>query len=369
MKVAVLGTRGFPGVAGGIERHCEGLYPTVVGLGFQVDVFARQWCFPAGARPASFQGVKLVYLVAPRHARLETLGHTALGVLVSAIIRPDIVHIHGVGPAVLIPLARALGLRVVFTHHGPDYQRRQWGPLAKWILRLGERWGCKYANEVIAISGDIEKCVQAHRSTGCVRIPNGVGKPFSPTPTNYLNTIGVERGRYVLAVGRFVEDKGFHDLVEAFSMLSPPGVHLVLVGGTHHSTAYSRRLEIDAKKHGVVLTGMLTGDRLWELFSQARIFVLPSHYEGLPITLLEAMSFGLDVLVSDIKANLAVGLETKDYFPVGNVDVLARMLSAKLSDEPGRDFSQILDHKFAWDGIAAKTLDVYTAAARNPRRR
>lgn len=316
LKIIVLGTRGFPGVAGGIERHCESLYPELCKIGCRVQVLARRWLFSPEDRRPSYEEVGLIYLATPRASPVETIVHTASGVIFAAVSRPDILHFHGVGPALLIPLARLLGLKVVFTHHGPDYRRRQWGRLAKWVLRLGERLGTRYAHQVIAVSEEIERGVCRRRASGCVRIPNGVGQRSPRASTNYLREIGIEPGEYVLSVGRFVEDKGFHDLVEAFAAVSPPGVRLVLVGGSYHPSRYSRRLEAMAEKHDVILTGLLSGETLWEVFSKARLFVLPSYYEGLPITLLEAMSFGIDVLVSDIEPNLELGLAPGDYFPV-----------------------------------------------------
>ena len=361
VKIVVVGTRGFPGVAGGIERHCEQLYPRLASLGCRVDVLARRWCFPPPAQLPWYHGVGMTYLSCPRSRALETLGHSILGVIVAALRGADILHIHGVGPAILVPFARVLGLKVVFTHHGPDYQRAQWGRWAKWLLRLGERWGCQRAHAVIAISVDIEERVNRHRAGGCVRIPNGVNETLVPPADHYLSEIGVHPGQYVLAVGRFVEDKGFHDLIEAFVTTYRQGMPLVLVGGVQHTTPYSRCLEEKARHHGVLLPGILTGERLWALFAHARLFVLPSHYEGLPITLLEAMSFGIDVLVSDIPANRSLELGNDDYFPVGDVKALSGRLSKKLAGKPGRDFSAILDSNYRWPNIAAQTLAVYTA--------
>ena len=367
MKIVVLGTRGFPGIAGGIERHCENLYPALGRLGCHVVVLARGRYFSQTARPGSYEGVDLRYLVCPGPSSLETLLHTGLGVFIAALVRPDILHIHGIGPGVLVPLARLLGLRVVLTHHGPDYRRRQWGAFARRVLQLGERWGAGYANQVIAISRQVEGLVRGHRRSACVRIPNGVGRASKQPFDTYLNSVGLERGRYVLAVGRFVEDKGFHDLIDAFSTLRCPGMRLVLAGGSNRPTSYSRRLESMARERGVVLPGLVTGDALWRLFSHARLFVLPSHYEGFPITLLEAMSFGLDVLVSDIPAHLELGLEPSDHFPVGDVKTLAAMLSNKLAEKRSRDFSKILDPFHSWPDIAARTLAVYEAVASETR--
>ena len=145
-------------------------------------------------------------------------------------------------------------------------------------------------------------------------------------------------------------------------------MRLVLAGGVIHPTLYSRRLETMARERRVVLPGLVTGDVLWALYSHARLFVLPSHYEGLSITLLEAMSFGLDVLVSDIPANLELGLDPGDHFPVGDVQALAAMLSRKLGEPRSRDFTETLDRFHSWPDIAARTLAVYETIVSETRR-
>ena len=236
--------------------------------------------------------------------------------------RPDVVHFHAIGPSLLVPLARLIGFKVVMTHHGPDYDRQKWGQIAKWMLKNGEHLGGRFSHEVIVISRVIKRIVTKRCGRSSNLVYNGVPLPAKDSDTNYLDSIGVAPGKYMVAVARFVPEKGLHDLIKAFHEVESQ-TRLVIAGDADHETTYSNNLKIMAQKSDrVVLTGYVTGDYLNQIFSHAALFVLPSYHEGLPIALLEALSYGLPPLVSDIPANLEVGLNKKYYFPCGNVEAL-----------------------------------------------
>lgn len=367
LRVFVIGTRGFPGVQGGVEKHCEELFPRLVGLGVDVTVFTRT---PYLTKPykREWKGVKFINLWCPRRKSLEAITHTLLGVLLAKFKSPDIIHFNAIGPSLLIPLARLLRLKVVMTHHGPDYERAKWGWLAKKVLRLGERWGCKYANEIIAISSGIKNHVKEKFGREAHLIPNGVYIPTKREATGYIESLGLTPRKYILAVARFVPEKGLHNLLTAYSKVDTDW-QLAIAGDADHETEYSRNLKMMAKNtKNVVLTGFITGEPLEELYSHAGLFVLPSYYEGLPIALLEALSYGLSVLVSEIAPNREVELEEERYFPVGNETELAKRLKFWIEGGPllGKEQAKqlaVVRHRYDWDKIAEETLKVYEAVS------
>ena len=173
-RIIVLGTRGIPDVQGGIETHVRKLYPLVARLGYDVEVLQRSPYFPRKFRKQLWHGVRLTYIWAPRLVIVETALHTFIGVLYAAFVRPDILHVHGIGPALLAPVARVFGLRVVVTHHTVDYRREKWGRFAKSVFGLGEFLGMRFANGRIAVSEDIQQHIQRTYGIDASLIPNGV---------------------------------------------------------------------------------------------------------------------------------------------------------------------------------------------------
>ena len=366
LRVFVTGTRGIPRIMGGVEVHCEALFPRLAAMGFDVTMARRRSYVAADAPRDEWNGVKIVDLPTPRKKAFEAILHTVRAVWEARRRGADIIHIHAVGPALAVPLARMLGLKVVFTHHGFDYNRAKWGRVARWMLRLGESFGCRYAHRVIAISASIRDHVaQRYGRDDVTLIPNGAPAAEPTEDPDFFAQLGIEPRRYILSTCRFVPEKNLHHLVEAYAALKEtcPAVRegriqLVLAGDADFADAYSEELKARARALGVVLPGFVSGAPLRALLSNARAFVLPSSHEGLPIALLEAMAYSLPVAVSDIGPNLEVGLPTECYFPVGDVAALAKRLGDIL--EPGVPERVAYDlSRYDWDAIALQVADLY----------
>lgn len=358
-----LGLRGFPNVQGGIETHAEHLCPQLSELGCEVTVIVRASYQPRQVGP-EWNKVRFHPLWAPRSKALEAVVHTFLGVLYAAVKRPDILHIQGIGPALMTPLARLLGLRVVVTHHGPDYDRQKWGKLAKAALRLGEYCGMHFANRRIAISDVIRTLVRKNHGEECALIPNGVDLPDRHGTVASLDRFGLQPQRYVLLVSRMVPEKRHHDLIAGFALAGLDGWKLALVGGADQPDHYTCSvLEAARKTPDVVCTGFQTGTALKELYEHAGIFVLPSSHEGLPIALLEAMSYGLPAIASAIPANQEINCRDIDYFPVGDVRSLASLLKRRTKEAQEQGRRERLRHfvleRYQWLDVAQRTYAIY----------
>lgn len=366
MKITVTGTRGIPDVLGGVETHCQHLYPEIKSQ-YEIDicVIARAAYVPY--RHSEYKGVETKAIWTPKKQSLEAIIHTTLAAFSTLFDKSDIVHVHAIGPGLLVPLLRLLGKKVVFTHHGPDYDRQKWGGFAKKVLLLGEKWATRYATEVIVISDVINNIIkEKHNRHDAHLIYNGVVKPevLVPEVTDLaLSAFNLQPQKYMVAVGRFVEEKGFHDLIAAHQR-SGTKETLVIIGDSDHPSEYSEKLKAQAKAAtNVVLTGFLRGDELKAIFSQARLFVMPSYHEGLPIALLEAMSFSLPAIVSNIPANLEVNLAPETYFKVGDVDELAAKIKAAQLWEQ-HDYTEYLK-LYDWHIIAQQTMQVYQQILNN----
>lgn len=367
MKIFVTGTRGVPNIPGGVETHCQELYTRIVKKGHEVIISRRSSYIN---QPLDeYCDIKLIDCFAPKKKNLEAIVHTFLTLIKAKRHKPDILHIHAIGPSLLTPLARLMGFKVVNTNHGPDYDRQKWGKSAKAILRLGELLGGLFSNEVIVISEVIKNIIRKRCRKEGNLIYNGVTIPVKSKNTDFLSRIGVSPGKYILAASRFVPEKGFHDLIAAFKGIDID-MNLVIAGDADHENAYSKRLKESAGEDSrIVMPGYVTGDPLNQLFSNAQLFILPSYHEGLPIVLLEALSFGLPALVSDIPANKEVGLFPHWYFKCGDTldlqNSLKKLLVFQVSDSEKEAIARLLPDKYNWDKIADQTISVYEKLMKN----
>jgi len=362
MKIIVTGTRGIPNIMGGVETHCEELFPRIASHGIEVTVIRRKSY--VHDELSEWKGVHLVDIKSPKQKSFEAIVHTFRAINRAKRIGADVLHVHAIGPALLVPYAKLLGMKVVFTHHGPDYDRDKWGFVAKNILKLAEWMGCKYADHVIVISEVIKDLIakRCGRTENVHLVYNGVPKPEICHEPEYFKELGVEERKYILGMCRFVPEKHLHDLVDAYVRLKeekriPEDVRLVLAGDTDFEDNYSRGLKQKARENGVVLTGFIRGKKLHSLLTNAACYSLPSSHEGLPIALLEAMSYRLPVITSSIPANLEVGLDSTCYHEVGDVDTLASKIESIVNQPLQRiDYDM---SKYDWDIIAEQVMDIY----------
>lgn len=363
ITVMMLGLRGVPKVQGGVERHVEELAQRLARQGIVVEVLARA-PYVARKTPHRWRGLLITPLPAPRSRSLEAILHTLVGIVHAARRGPDILHIHAVGPSLLVPLARALGLRVVVTHHGYDYERAKWGRVARTALRLGEWAGMRFADRRVAVSKGIARTMKHRYGVRVAAVPNGVTPMKPPATTTALERFGLTSGRYVVMVSRLVPEKRHLDLIEAFAQSAPAGWKLAIVGGADHEDAYSRMVLAAAEATpGIVATGFQSDLALSELTAHAGLFVLPSSHEGLPIALLEALAAGLPVLASDIPANREIGLPEECYVPVGDVAALAAAIAracARGRTEAERAAARArIGRDYDWDRIAEEIRWLY----------
>lgn len=356
--VGVVGLRGLDAI-GGIESHCQELYPRLQALmpDQRFLVTARRGY---SSEMTEYRGVAIKVLPVIRHRFLEVISHTLLAILyLRFVARERVVHIHGVGPSLLSPVARLLGMRVVITYHGEDYLREKWGRIAKLALRAGEALAVRNAHELIVVASHVTRRLQRERPANASRIhfiPNGA--PPLPAEDDagdraILASMHLTPG-YVFAVGRLDPGKGFHELIDAHGRCRTDRP-LVIAGSAPYEDDYVRSLM--AKQSEVVrLVGFQSRERLDALYRNAASFVLPSHHEGLPIAVLEAARFGLPLLLSDIPANREFALDDRHYFPVSDIDALADMLRRDPADFAidGADMLRPYD----WDQIARQTAIV-----------
>lgn len=363
LHVMFLGLRGFPNVQGGIESHVEHLAPLLVSYGCHVEVVVRTPYQPH-AHADHWRGVAFTRIWSPKCSQLEVVMHTFLGVMYAAIKRPDILHIQAIGPALMTPLARLLGLKVIVTHHGPDYDRQKWGRLARNVLKLGEWLGMRFAHGRIVISQVIRDLVQQKHAVDAEMICNGVEIPSLDTPASHLAQFGLHKNRYILIVSRLVPEKRHLDLIEAFKLANIADCKLAIVGSADHPDGYVQSLlSAVGNNPNIVLTGFQKGEVLQSLYTHAGLFVLPSSHEGLSISLLEALSYGLNVLVSAIPANLALKLNAEHYFNLGDIAQLSQKLTLNMQ-QPNSHEAKLLTRawlasQYNWHSIAESTYQQY----------
>lgn len=369
LNITMLGHKRVPSREGGIEVVVEELSTRMVKLGHKVTCYNRRGHHVSGSefdgeKLCEYKGVRLKSVFTINRKGLAAMTSSFFAAVCSAFKKYDVVHFHAEGPAFMCWLPKMFGKRVIVTVHGLDHQRAKWGRFASWYIMQGEKNAVKYADEIIVLSLGVQKYFKDKYGRDTVYIPNGVNrKPILPAE-QIREKYGFEKDSYILYLGRIVPEKGVHYLIKAFKVIKTDK-KLVIAGGSSDTSEYMDELKALAKGDDrIVFTGFVQGQLKHELYSNAYIYCLPSNLEGMPLSLLEAMSYGNCCLTSDIDECTEVVGGKAVVFKKGNVDDLRDKLRSLIDDSKAIEeyksaAADYIIKKFNWDGVVEKTIALY----------
>ena len=365
----MFGHKRIPSREGGIEIVVEELSTRMSKMGHEVTCFNRKGNHIAGSNyrtytGSSYKGIKLVTVPTIDRKGLAAVTSSFFGAFLAAFGKYDVVHIHAEGPCVMLWLPKLLGKRCVVTIHGLDHKRVKWKGFASWYIKLGEKVAVKFADEIIVLSKNVQQYFEKTYSRKTIYIPNGINKPSKFEANIIKDRFGLEKNSYILFLGRLVREKGVQYLIEAFKKVNTDK-KLVIAGASSDSEDFVKELHLNAKDDDrIIFTGFVQGVELDELYSNAYVYVLPSDLEGMPLSLLEAMSYGNCCLVSSISECTEVVEDKAVIFKKKEVADLQEKLqclcdSDSLVEIYKNSSSDFICKKYRWDDIVDKILELY----------
>lgn len=370
MKIAVIGVKGLPAKQGGIEHHCEEIYPRLVAQGHSVDLFARSsYTESTSLESYDYKGVNVVSLPCLYTGAMDALLSSALGAIASGRKQYDIVHFHALGPSLFCWLPKfTTEAKIVVTCHGLDWQRAKWSKSCGKLIKYGERAAVRFADEIIVVSEDLRSYFQKVYKRDTIYIPNAASVLAASDPEFAFGTsLGLTQQKYILFLGRLVPEKCPDLLIQAFQKLQPQGWKLALVGGTSDTAEYSTKIvNMAANNKDIIFAGQQKGSNLAELIRGAGLFVLPSKLEGLPLAMLEAMQEGIPIVASNIPVHQQLTSERRGLaFQVENLHSCISTLDWAIHHPKemavmAKNAQKYVQSHYNWEEISAETLKVYT---------
>lgn len=369
----MIGQKGIPAIQGGVERHVHDLSLGLVEKGQNVTVYARKWYSPE--ENESFAGIKIKHLPSLHTKHLDAITHSFLATIDAVKNNYDVIHYHGVGPSLLawIPRIFARKSLVICTFHSIDRYHQKWNPLAKLILRLGEKAACIFPHKTIAISQGLQKYCLNEFNKETIYIPNGIN-PIEEAGSDKIAQFGLNKDEYLVMVSRLIPHKGAHILVEAFNNLKKNNpddqtiqkLKLAIVGGSAYTDDYVKELhKLASCNNQIVFTDFQSGKTVNQLYANALALVHPSFNEGLPITVIEAMSHSKPVLLSNIAEHIELGTDYNLIFKDNNIQELEEKMLyfINLNHEEKRNLGTqnklIVEEKYHWKKLIPQIIEVY----------
>ena len=369
LNIVMLGHKRIPSREGGIEIVVEELSTRMVKAGHSVTCYNRAGHHVSGKEfdgsdIKEYQGVRLKSVLTIKLKGLAAMTSSFFGSIYAAFGRYDVVHFHAEGTCAMLWLPKLFGKKCIATIHGIDWQRAKWGGFASKYIKFGEKVAVKYADKIIVLSEGVQKYFMDTYERKTVFIPNGVNRPMFRSPQLIKEKYGLDKDEYILFLGRLVPEKGITYLVEAFKKIQTQK-KLVIAGGSSDTDAFMKELKELAKEDDRILfTGFVQGRLLEELYSNAYVYTLPSDLEGMPLSLLEAMSYGNCCLTSDILECAEVVEDKALLFRKSDVEDLREKL--QFACEHSKEVKKLKDgaadficQKYNWDDVVEQTLKLY----------
>ena len=367
LKIAMFGQKRLTR-EGGIEIVVKELCTRMARAGQEVTCYNRSGHHVSGAeydRKMEYKGICQKRVPTIEKKGLAAVSSSFFAALFCAFGQYDVVHIHAEGPAFFAWLPKMFGKRVVVTVHGIDWQREKWkSGFGSKFIRQGERNAVKYADEIIVLSKGVQEYFKNTYDRETHFIPNGVNTPELRKAKLITEKFGLTKDSYILFLGRLVPEKGIRYLVEAFKEIQTDK-KLVIAGGSSDTNDFTNELKELAKgDNRILFTGFVQGQMLDELYSNAYIYTLPSDLEGMPLSLLEAMSYGNCCLVSDILECTEIVEDKALVFKKSDVNDLREKLQdacdqSKKVIELKRQAADFICEKYNWDEVVEETMKLY----------
>ena len=370
LKVAMIGHKRIPSREGGIEIVVEELSTRMAKKGIEVTCYNRKGKHALDKSQKvehikEYKGVKLKSVLTIDMKGLAAMTSSFFGAIKILFSKNNIVHFHAEGPCAMIPIIKFFGKKkIIVTIHGLDWQRAKWGGFATKYIKFGEKMAAKYADEIIVLSENVKKYFKDNYNRETNFIPNGVNKPEIKDANIIKDKFNLSKDSYILFLGRLVPEKGIHYLIEAYNKINIDK-KLVIAGGSSDTDTYFNELKEKAKDNtNIIFTGFVQGQELEELYSNAYIYVLPSDLEGMPLSLLEAMSYKNCCLTSDIPECKTVMDNNGVTFKKSDVNDLKEKLQYLVDnvDKVNKYKSEAQDYilkKYNWDDVVDKTIELY----------
>lgn len=373
LRIAMLGHKRIPSREGGVEIVVSELASGMAALGHSVTCYNRKGHHVSGEefdgeRLAEYKGVKIKEVFTVQKGGLAAMTSSVFAALRAAFGRYDVVHFHAEGPCAMLWLPKLFGKKCVATIHGLDHQRAKWGKFASRYILFGEKCAVKFADEIIVLSENVRQYFKETYNRETVFIPNGVNPADKKEAKEITAKFSLKKDEYILFLGRLVPEKGLERLVEAYKKIHT-SKKLVFAGGSSDTAEFEAKLKAASADNGnVIFTGFVQGRVLEELFSNAYFYVLPSDVEGMPLSLLEAMSYGNCCLTSDIPECASVIGEYGCVFSRSVSDDLADKMQ-QLCDNPEtvngfkQSAAEYICGKYNWNDVVLRTLELYGCKA------
>lgn len=357
MKICIIGPKAVPYTAG-IENFVEEVGSRFARLDNIVFVYVRQHYYEKFIK--SYKSLNLIYAKGINSKNFDAITHSLWAVIHSLLfLKPDVYYFHGIGLSPLIIFPKLFNKKVILHTHGLDSKRKKWGKFAKIYLKFCQYTSSKLPDIKISVSEFEKRFYNINYKSNFINIPTGVKAYLYREPKIIKQKYNLGQSDYILFLARLVPEKGCHLLLKAYQEIETK-LKLVIAGDDKYSKDYINYLyEISDGNKNIVFTGFVTGREMEELLSNCFYFIQPSELEGLPHSILQALSYNKFILASDIPGNKEAVGRFGIFFRKNDVNDLKKKMQFVNKNYHSIFFSKseiqkYININYSWDNISMR---------------
>lgn len=363
MRIAIIGSRGYPYIYSGYETLVKELAERLVGRKYQVTVYCHKNLFTDF--PEKVNDINLVYIPTIEKKSLSQLIHSAQSIVHACLKSFDIILVvnSANGPFGLI--TRLFGRKTAINVDGLEWLRPKWKGLGSKYFYWASQQATKYYDVLITDSDEMRKVYEQEFNAKSTVIAYGANIRESRQP-ELIGQWGLQQNGYYLIVGRLIPDNNAHLLVREFAR-SSSGKKLVIVGDVPYRDAYAQSLK-GLNDPRVIFTGYVTDqDVLAELYHNCFAYFHGHEFGGTNPTMLKALAYGCAVYALETVFNREMlkdgehGLFfTKEDNQLKNLIETAEAMPQLLEGYREKSRSRIREN-YTWGKITDQYIELFNA--------
>jgi glycosyltransferase involved in cell wall biosynthesis len=354
MRIAILGTRGIPSGYSGYETFAEEVGRRLVERGHDVSVYCRRGIFKE--RPATYLGMKMLYLPSIQTKSLSTFTHTFLSAWHLVFRRADVALFVNVANSPFCLITKLAGIKTALNVDGLEWLRPKWGPLGKRYFLTAARIAKYTSHELITDADRMREIYLEEFQADSTMIAYGANIMTSTRP-ELLEPLGLKKGEYFFTACRLVPDNNVDLMIEAFRRTGTTKKYAI-AGGTPYENQYVARLKGMADGRIKFLGHIDDQEVIRELHCNAYAYLHGHQYGGTNPTLLKALAFGNCILALDTAFNREVLGEHGMFFEKDIADVECRLREVlehpEIQARLARNAPDRIREKYTWDIITGQ---------------
>lgn len=295
MKIAIIGSRGYPYVYSGYETFVSEVAPRLAKQNVEVHVYCHKPLFKS--RPKQVNGIQLHYIPAIKSKSLSQWSNSFLCTVHALFQKYDVILYVNSANGIFGILTKIFSKKTAINVDGLEWLRPKWKGLGGKVFYFSSKMATRWMDEIITDAESMRKIYLKEFKTDSTVIAYGANVRYSKN-AQLISKWNLDTNNYYLIVGRLIPDNNALLILQEFSK-SSSGKKLVIVGDVPYNDEYATNIK-KVKDPRIIFTGYITDpDELAELYHNCFAYFHGHEYGGTNPTLLKALAYGCAVIALD----------------------------------------------------------------------